>query len=169
MKKNFNPNYFGAPQLEKKYNENHGPDGKFTSSDGGGAAGHANVAKAASAGTAKQGLSQYAASKSADAEEASKNAIAKKDSISHHMAASKHDSAASVHSDLAKSAPNSAAKEAHTKAASIHSTAAASHRAEAVKQFTQGNHGSGGGNGVRTSSEGFSALSGALPKSSRLR
>lgn len=38
MKKNFNPNYFGAPELEKKYNENHGPDGRFTSGDGGGGA-----------------------------------------------------------------------------------------------------------------------------------
>lgn len=27
----FNPNYFGAPILERKYNENHGPDGRFVS------------------------------------------------------------------------------------------------------------------------------------------
>jgi hypothetical protein len=32
----FNKNYFGAPALERKYNDNHGPDGKFTSADGGG-------------------------------------------------------------------------------------------------------------------------------------
>ena len=36
MKKQFNPNYFGSPDLERKFNENHGADGKFTGSDGGG-------------------------------------------------------------------------------------------------------------------------------------
>lgn len=41
--KNFNPNYFGAPALEKKYNDNHGPDGRFAGADGGSVAAPSGV------------------------------------------------------------------------------------------------------------------------------
>lgn len=39
MKKQFNPNYFGAPVLEKKYNDNHDEQGRFSSGDGGSSGG----------------------------------------------------------------------------------------------------------------------------------
>lgn len=43
MKNSFNKNYFGAYDLERKYNENHDERGRFTSGDGGSGAASRNV------------------------------------------------------------------------------------------------------------------------------
>lgn len=164
----FNPNYFGAPELEKKYNENHDEQGRFSSGGGSGTVDQASTASHHSAGSANEKLASYAVDKSKSADAASKAASSESNSVNHSIASTRHSSAASIHSGLADKSTNSKAKDAHMKAAAVHSSMAEMHRAESTKMFTSGNHGSMGSLNPRTSSEGFRAGKTPEVRSSRI-
>ena len=138
--KNFNPNYFGAPVLEKKYNDNHGPDGRFAGADGGSGSvtpsGSGNkqfddnskaiAGAAAAAHAANDPKMKPATNASEVAVRASENAFKTNTVAGHRVASEKHRVAASRNQGVFQHTGSQAhlqAYVAHSEMASVHDIA----------------------------------------------